>query len=86
MIAVGVVAVAPLVLVALPVYSALWALRTRGKAVRMGAVAVATLPAPVALLVAYVARGADPVAVAGGYVDAQLEVAAAVVRGWPVTD
>ena len=42
------------------------------------------LPALAALLWAYVALGADPVAVATGYVDVQLDAAEAVARAWPV--
>ncbi len=78
--------VLPLAVTALPVWGALHAVRRRSWRVRGPALALCALPAPTALLWAYVALGADPAAVASGYVDAQLDATEAVVRAWPVAD
>ena len=78
--------VAPLALSGIPVWGALHALRRRSWRARGPVLALCALPAPTGLLWASVALGADPAAVANGYVDVQLDAAAAVVRAWPVTD
>ena len=78
--------VLPLALGAIPVWGALHAVRRRSWRVRAPALLLCALPAPAALLWAYVALGADPVAVATGYVEVQLDATEAVVRAWPVAD
>ena len=78
--------VLPLAVTALPVWGALHAVRRRSWRVRTPALLLCALPAPAALLWAYLALGADPAAVATGYVEVQLDVTEAVVRAWPVAD
>ena len=81
--ALGAVLLLPLALVALPVYGALSALRTRGPAVTGPAASLCALPALAALLVAYLARGAGPADVVSGYVALQLGAGEALLTGWP---
>ncbi len=76
----------PLVVTAIPVWGALHAVRRHSWRIRTPALVLCALPAPAALLWAYLALGADPAAVATGYVEVQLDVTEAVVRAWPVTD
>ena len=65
--------VLPLAVTAIPVWGALHAVRRRSWRVRTPALLLCALPAPAALLWAYLALGADPAAVATGYVAVQLE-------------
>jgi hypothetical protein len=78
--------VAPLAAGAVPVWVALHVLRRQSWRVRGPVLALCALPAPTGLLWAYVALGADPAAVATGYVEVQLDATEALVRAWPVTD
>jgi hypothetical protein len=82
MVALAIASVLPLLLVAVPVWLALYALRTRSWWVKGPALAGCALPAPVAVLWDHVARQQAPVDVAMGYVDAQFAAAVALVRSW----
>jgi hypothetical protein len=82
MAALALAAVLPLIAIAMPVLGALYALRRRNRVVCVGASALCLLPTLVAVLVALVTRGTQPLDVALGYVDVQLEAAVGLAAQW----
>ncbi|HVG97241.1 MAG TPA: AAA family ATPase, partial [Chloroflexota bacterium] len=80
MAAIAVASVLPLVLVAIPVFLVLCALRTRSWRWRGPALLLCLLPALVAVLVRSVTRQADPADAVMGYVNVQLDATAGLVN------
>jgi hypothetical protein len=82
----GLALAAPLAVAALPVGGALWWLRTRRRAVRLGAYCACAVPALAAATVALGMLRGDALALATRYVDVQLDAGRAILTGWPAVD
>jgi hypothetical protein len=82
----GVALLLPVALPGLPVCGALWWLRTRRRAIRVGAYCACALPAPAAAMVALATFRVDPLTLAARYVDVPFDAGRAVLATWPDVD